>query len=484
MERDLLVVQIDTSIVSRKTVRSVVESSENQLRQCWDSLISLRESLGGAEIAPSLANLQAIIAEVLFDLDVLYQKIFQTQRRLVGRKGELNNQWFRQTMKNHREYRLILKQVMSLARGLGDSFVWLFYWNEPQKLGKHLAHEAIPHFPTGVGGRGELECIRNIRNIHDQLVLYHSITSMLRVGDATLFDTHHNRVTALMEIKSQQVGPGEIKSYLHTVGSKRMEDILPVEESGQDDKRNSGHTLEPRIVQRLSKQIKSMADVWSVSSEGGEGEIYSAYHMEELEAIALELESKASAVRQVGDGLLLVGFRDAHRGSLWTRIRSSHIRETHNQLSDVTQGAVKLLHKKSQFNELWLSSLDHGVIPFGTPMFWWPVAPTFIEKVYFKEIALVAIYNPAHFLEKLQGLGFNVERIREREFRATKKHGDGEIGLQNVRSLISPIIGHLMNEKAVLESIKTALPIGAQSADAENVDIYMEIIMRHMPISL
>ena len=76
--------------------------------------------------------------------------------------------------------------------------------NRPE-LDMHFEHPSTGLFVAGIGGKGEIEFIKNNQNLDGLFVVYHGITDMLRVGDFSLY-ANGMGIVGVGELKSQRKG--------------------------------------------------------------------------------------------------------------------------------------------------------------------------------------------------------------------------------------------------------------------------------------
>src|SRR5713101_350415 len=59
--------------------------------------------------------------------------------------------------------------------------------------------------PAGDGGEGELALIDAVRFFGDKYILFHGITTMFRLGDASLADLTTHRIVGIGELKTTRI---------------------------------------------------------------------------------------------------------------------------------------------------------------------------------------------------------------------------------------------------------------------------------------
>ena len=150
-------------------------------------------------------------------------------------------------------------------------------------LRKHLEHPAIRHFPTGIGGRGEVEFIRQAR-AEKHFLLHHGITTFLRIGDISFVDLRRRTVSGLGELKSHGTQPGHVYVTLHAI-SKDCNDlprIFAVPGVFQQGSRHDRPPASPEFKKRLNRQVSGMSSALSREEPDLKSSLFNAYHTEEL----------------------------------------------------------------------------------------------------------------------------------------------------------------------------------------------------------
>ena len=178
----------------------MVDQAEQDLGRCWETLASLRTGPDHR-----LVDFQIDLAAVLYRLSELYQEIAAERRALIGRKQSYSPRWFARRQAVLAGYQTAIERTLLIGKSMGNAFAWFFYQSQPDLLQKHYSEPHQRVLPTGIGGRGELEFIRQVRSIDGKLVLHHGITSILRVGDISLIDLSKFRVVSIGEIKTAPI---------------------------------------------------------------------------------------------------------------------------------------------------------------------------------------------------------------------------------------------------------------------------------------
>ena len=209
-------------MISRADITSLIDEAEDNLRACWDTLSHLRSAQRtrdstDADLSKTLLDFQPKLARTLYDLSKMYGNLNQEKRSFIAKKADLTPSWFRHRLALLSEYQSAIKGAISLGKRLGDSFAWLFYVSAQDHLLEHGEHQRQFLLPPGVGGLGEVTFIERVQMVGDRLVLYHGITTFLRVGDVSFIDVKDRKVAAIGELKTTKVAKDLLKIEVHMV---------------------------------------------------------------------------------------------------------------------------------------------------------------------------------------------------------------------------------------------------------------------------
>ena len=193
--------------MTEASVRRMLSKAESSFRRCWKFLESVRWNKKKRNIEASGAELKAFqptLADALFALSRGYQRLEQNKNALIERKAKIPGDRFATRMARLSTLQGYLRRAINIGFDLGDGFAWIFYQSDPDLLNEHARQPRSNFLPTGLGGRGEIEFIRNLQRMGDFFLLYHGITSLLRLGDVTLLSVEGMRAVGLGELKTKQ----------------------------------------------------------------------------------------------------------------------------------------------------------------------------------------------------------------------------------------------------------------------------------------
>lgn len=384
--------------------------------------------------------------------------------------------------------------ALVVGRSLGDAFAWFFYRKSQTMIAPHLRHRPITHIPTGVGGQAELAFLSRIRDA-GYVVIYHGITSFLRIGDLSFLDLRSGEVVALGELKARKVKSGEMEVTLHMIGTDRNR----VPFSSADVVLSSSRLEDPEVpkdfVQRLERQICEMRGALNMSeasqpsvtpADNSEpSSVYDAHEVGALKSLADTLEKSDVAYEQAGSGLLLVGLNVLPERSLSERLFGAGGIDFTAPLKAIVEHAVRLVHFKSRNNSIRLGEIATGFLLGCSPAFWLPVDLRFLHKLYFQAAVVQTIYNPAHLLERFRDIGFTVTQSEDGATYQIEKvlPSDRRFVLEHSTWFLMAIQGHLLKEEKVVECVVDIMNRMEHGSLPSNTKVQMAISTHVFPKS-
>ncbi len=474
-------------MISRADITSLIDEAEGRFRVCWGTLSRLNgvesaESPKDADLSMALLDFQPTLARALYDLSEMYRRLHQEKLGFIARKADLTPQWFGHRLALIAKYQRAIKATISVGKRLGDSFAWLFYMSSRDHLLKHSDHQRQFHAPPGIGGLGELLFIEGVRMVGGHLVLYHGITTFLRVGDVSYIDVKNRKVAAIGELKTTKVAEGQLNVRLDAVAPSREDMSFLIESTADGDMDDSPQPppLPKRMKARLDKQVASMGDPFESSDPEGSVELDHDPRIDELDELCKELKISTFAYRKVGDGLLLFGTRTAKR-SLSSKLLGSTSPGWTQRLQGIEHEAQRIMNQESGDNEIWLGVLndpdtEYQLTPGMMPLPLWPLDTGTIEDLLFHNVQIFYLYNPAHLADKLRRAGFEVTSIPgQRGFRVEKRLGENTLGLGGMSYFTRLITHELWDEDAVVETLSSMAKSAEQNDIPPNTKITMDI---------
>lgn len=444
--------------MTEEQIKCLLHDTESKYHKCWKILASLKQ--GPIE---DITLFQPILSEALFDLSKGYRQIHQLRKSLISRKEHYLPQWFSRRLKLLAERQEAITNAYGIGQNLGDSFAWFFYQRNNEYLLKHAKHIRSDHMPPGIGGIGELEFVRNIKMIGKLMVLYHGITTILRLGDISLIDLKNFKVAAIGEIKTKQTEPGKL--LISVILTSR--DALPV---GSEIKISKDkHIIDDysgAMKERLRRQLKKITETVvarKTSAPDTHIGMEEIRHTKELEELLKAAKTNIFTYKQIGPGLLLSIYKHRKYSLSDLFISKSKIKFG-QKLDQLENHALKILIKSSQHNSIYLGTLQYShdgrpISLLGTiPIFWWPISSDVARKIIFQEVTVATIYNPAHIIAELESKGYSISYTKNQHHFHLKLTIDGKIiQVEGMRYFIELISNYLFDESQVIDIIERSI---------------------------
>jgi hypothetical protein len=475
-------------VISKADITYLIDEAEGSFRECWSTLSRVRgrdrtESSTDADLSAALLDFQPTLARTLYDLSEMYRKLHQEKQSVIARKAVLTPKWFGHRLALIGEYQRVVKATISIGKRLGDSFAWIFYVSSRDHLLEHGDHQRQFHAPPGIGGLGELAFIESVRMVGGHLVLYHGITTFLRLGDVSYINLKEdNKVAAIGELKTTKVAEGKLNVRLDAVAPSEEDISFLAEGIVYDDTQEdfSPPPLPQEMKARLGKQVASMGDTFEFSGLEGSMELHHDPRVDELNVFCKGLKTSAFAYRKIGDGLLLFGTRTPKR-SLSSKLLGGAPSGWASKLQGIEHGAQSIMDKESADNEIWIGALnnqntEYQLTPGMVPIFFWPLDAATIEDVLFHNVEIYYLYNPAHLAAKLRLAGFEVICIPgQRGLKVEKRLGDAILRVESLSYFAHLVTREFWDEEAVVETLCGMVRSVEQGDISPNAKIRMDI---------
>ena len=449
-------------MVTKAAISKTLNEVGIGFQRCWNVLKSFKEKQSKQGSVEEMLEFQYVLASALFQLDEIYRALSQERIKIIEKKHKLSPGWLKSRLRAIAKHQDTLKRVMSIGRTLGDSFAWPFYRNNRESLEKHFQHEKIPHTPPGIGGRGELEFIKRIKHINGHMVLFHGITTFLRLGDVSLIDLKTLTVTAIGDLKTKRIGDNQLRISLIFLGPN-LPDKIPIDIKDPPETSNA-ERMPPRMEQNLIKQLRKMEDSFVPPTVDRKDRLQDITQINALVRVATALKQSRVTYERAGEGLLLIGFKNRTSKTFASKFLGKSRTDLNKLFQHIPSKVQEMVDKtqvgtSSNTNSLFFGHLSTDVIYGTTPVFWWPLLPIdFIQKVIFQDVIITTIYNPAHLIRKLRELGFEMEIVgRKGHLVISKVLGKGKLQFAEMGHIRNLVQNYLMSEDAVIALVKNIL---------------------------
>lgn len=471
-------------MISKKEIQKVFDSAEEKFRECWRLLKNLKTQ-SGLDMN-DLFKFQPTLAETLVKIGEAYQRLSEEKRSLIGRKSGLSPSWFRNRMRLIARYQTALKDLNGTGKMLGDAYAWLFYMHDRETLFEHSKKPYQRLSPTGSGGRGELAFISVLPKMEDKIVVFHGITTFLRLGDVSFVDLHDHKVKAIGELKSVQHSEKEFEISLATIGRSES-DLKFIQDhalriSGKsDEKAASKISLIPKQADQLRRQIRSMGETMKPSTSIGSEQLRMKSIVRNIEKLMKGLKRSSVSIVKADRGLLLFAMKWRYR-SLFSKFFSEGNIDPGKKLNDLPKFALQIMKDGSQHNQLILSPIltpnaNYFLRAGMMPLCWWPLDVEIIEPLIFNDVSVTAIYNPAHLIDTLCSKGFEVEprNKKNRDFKFTRRNAKNVFQLDSVSYYFDLITNHFFPEETIIDLICKGAEIAEKVSDEKQSPVRLDM---------
>ncbi len=483
-------------MISKPKIADALDDINTELNRCWE-IISSASEVGKKrrrDIGANLINLQNDLVRVLAKLDHQYRAVVQEKKRLVANKKKYNPKWFSMRMANLDHCRKVILQTIGTAKTIGDGYAWIFYRNADDLIEEHAKSQRQTLLPPGVGGIGERAFVEKAQGFAGHFVLYHGITSFLRLGDISLIDLETGTVKTICELKTKRV---EKDKYNITIGYVSGGEIDPlnmdewIKNSGVQRSSKSeaaGSKLSGKVHQSLKRQMKQLATTFAKEPEEpfrSQHKKIGDYYFDHLGELVERTKPNQFQTEKLGAGLLVIALRLSERRQQELRYKERDKDWAKKKLAGLEKDAVEIFSPDLKDNCLFLGNLifdDTGFPlfrPGALPVAWWPIKKDVLKDIVFGNINLYTAYNPAHFWKLLRDRGFEVEIGARSEFvRASRKFGSKVMEFRNFDYFKFLAQCHLMSEETIMSVLDlTISQVEMAGADA-NVEFTIKPVVK------
>ena len=428
--------------ISADEVKAKFDAAEKTLNECFDMLMDFR--YGRNDLGNAILKFQPLLAECLFELMQFYQKLHQEKDELIARKNSYEKAVFADLMKTNAQYAKAVSTAIDIGKNMGDAYAWYFFKDNRKELEKHLEHESTGLFVGGIGGHGELEFIKHSSNIDGLYVLYHGITTMLRIGDFSLFDSEHG-IAGVGELKTKLVDDTlQVTATITSRAEIRLPKLPPT----------SNKSVEERIKEtqrdfpRLERQLSTHTDLLHAKESDRSSELYSSYDYDMLNTLTPETPLAVNS-----DNSLMVVAAWSKYDSLFDVLIENE--EATPLPDDFQEKALSLTKPESPYNMVFIGDLVTQISLLSIPILWWKIDEKLCRDIYFKRVKIETIFNPAKLLKYFLEDGFSVSTGDSlKKFEIHKDIDNHRIGVGHFESICYLITNSLMKTKDVYEFSK------------------------------
>ena len=463
-------------MVSKKNIKTLIDQSDLSYQKCWNALCLLKKYDKAEESVTKLMDFQITLTESLFKLSQMHDAIIKEKKNVEGRINNLSKEWFVNRLKTLRAYSDTIDSTIAIGKSLGDAFAWFWYKNELEHYQEHLNHKDNFYMPTGIGGVGELEFVRNIKHLNGQFILYHGMTNILTIGDVSLFDLKNIRLSGLGELKAKKDKKQSniVNISLIAFGPK---DRFPAIKSTPDKKKTKEKSLleneyfdQNRFKRQLNRMSDSMSSLSIDKNKSPHQIINKLTYCEEVNTVAGNVTKNKITTLKADRSLLLAAFEipikklskrlltpyDVPKNGIDTSIYDQIICKNSRD-NTISIGTVHFSLKKKNKSKI---NITAGSIP----LFWQDINQEVLEKIYFQRMVIVTMYNPAFLMSDLRDIGIQFEYTQQ-GIKVYKNINRGKMMFANFSYYIDWIKDYLHSESSVMDMISETSKLGEEKIE-------------------
>ena len=400
------------SLISEETVKRNIDAAEEILNKCFGMLMEIKHA--SDTLGDAIMNFQLLLADCLYDMMGFYQELQAEKDFIISQKSKWEQVLFKDAITTNAKYLKVVKEVITIGKTLGDAFSWFFYSKNRSELDMHLEHPSTGLFVAGVGGKGEIEFIKNNQTIDGLFVVYHGITDMLRVGDFSLY-ANGIGIVGIGELKSQR--EGDRISVTANITSK-VNIKTPAEAVGSELSFEERIKLLAKSFPSLPKQMEAQDRLMKIKECERSSNFYADYEYD----VVSSLSPKSPIALNTDNSLLLCAAWSKHNSLFDILFDDEHI--------DAPEGlstyALELMKPESPYNEAIIGEIDTQMFFPRMPILWWKISDELCRDIYFKRVSISTVFNPAKLLKLFTDKGFRVVSIGKTQDIKLEKVTDGK----------------------------------------------------------
>lgn len=448
-------------MATKQKVKAAIDKAGTAFEECWATLCALRNMNVSDRLRDQLLSFQPVLARAIHDLDRMHLQTRVQHRKTILNKKTIWSKTFRARLRALDHYDSVIVDTLKIAKSLGDSFAWFFYRDEKVLLTRHLQHQLVKHTPGGVGGKGELAFVEGQQVSNGHLVLYHGNTTILRIGDISFIDLKTFRVTGLGELKSYQSEPGVVTVSATMLGpTPKIRSVfsLTMPDKQLNELPSRRPIPSPKMKDQLQRQLHAMAKAFEPKKSSPNIAVEADTTHDALIRLSKALDEQVLAYEKCGDGLLLMGMRQDLAVPFSSRVFGSVKGRTNWDFGSLGDCVRSIIDTPCATGENWnsisIGGFSPSVLPGTIPFCSWTIDPAVIKKILFQEILVIAIYNSAFLIKKLQGAGYTVKRTGRRDdFEASKPFGAGQMIVPEWTYFVHLITNHFIGEETIVQTL-------------------------------
>ena len=429
-------------LIGIEDARKHIDEAEVVFDKSFDRLLSIKHA--DENCPDAILHFQSDLAECLYALMCFYQELVAEKKKLIDLKSQYDESVFSANMKKNQELTKMIREVINIGKSLGDAFAWLFYYKNSVELLEHQRHESTGLFTSKIGGLGEVEFIKEFQQIEGLYVVYHGITTILRIGDLSLVDLKHG-VVAIGELKSKLDGDNLTVQALFTSKVKLGDNWV---QKGED---HFECIVDQSRKDKYKKQLQRQEALLRPVAPG----VHSEKELDNEHGLLDEFVHGKTWTKNADQTLILI---DAFHSD---RKLSSILldMDTLEEMSDeITENLQSIFQPVSEYNMSCVSMIDGRMHYSRVPLFWWGINDSICREIYLHKRVIESVFNPAKLIQHYISDGFHVVQIQGENGTVLEKiEGGRQISIVQFDLFYDLVLHELMKPAAVMEIIDAVI---------------------------
>lgn len=420
--------------VSAAAVRRAIKRARGHHEWCWKVFVRLKSPREGDEELPQdIVHFQGRLVGAVSELEDLSAAVRVAMKHLKARRGRLSPRYFETHLAALGRYDTALADSLAISRAIGDAFAWFFYEHDRPLIQEHLKHDRQATLPVGVGGLGERLFVNSVRSLGGKLMIYHGVTTFLRIGDVSFVNLKTRRVEALGELKTYKASDTEYRIGLHLAAETQAKipkpDVWLSRSGAAEEPAKPAPEMHPDQKLRLQRQLKRMSSAIKgtdrsvqLPSKG----LQAMFHFDALADVIARSRSDRFEWIQAGPAMIVGALRCPGARAFGADLRPSRT-DVMPMLDGAREMAVKIALRDRDDNSLCIHMPGAGdallLAAEAIPLAWWPIADQALHDLLFGEVMLVTVHNDAHLRQAIEARGFAADPSQPGAYRRSASDG-------------------------------------------------------------
>ena len=472
--------------VTKKELKEFFYNVESTYKSCWDVLEGLDKS---SLKINSFTNFQAELARSLLEISNLYKRISLSKKELIIKKDSYSEDWFSSKMNSIKKIQNSLRELSAIGKVLGDCFTWIFYNSSRDLLSRHYENPVQKMMPSGIGGLGEVSFIENVKVLNNHLVIFHGITSYLRLGDFSFFDLKEQKIVATAELKTKKSSKNTLDLKLVTVAKQKESLDFIVDQNEKAPKnylhfeKESNSEFQKKIELKLNKQLKKIGQIEDDIVPDRKLNFERSDKTNKYSELYYSIQKKKAVFEVLSDDLAIFGIKIFQR-SLYKKFNqgTEYLKiQIEKMAKELEKSVDSIILKDSIYNSFLIGypfnfdenyNLEYGM----SPIFFRFSNKSLVRDIIFRDVIFVTVYNPAHFLETLIEKGFSIKKtVNGKGYEVTKKLSFGVVKIEGLMNLMRLIPKSNFSKDEVLDLIERTIEVATKNKQKGDIIVNMDI---------